>query len=385
MNSYQKKYIIFDAIAFCFGPISSTLNLVKELKSRLPSNYEVIFIGNGTSYQLAKKSQLFNQLISCNTLSLAELNLKLDLFKKATLFISNTNAFSAEFASKRKIPTIYIDTLFWMWDKLSNDFTKVLTYYIEDFHCTDYKIDKFRSKISNPKIVAPLIEMQQISKKPINPNLLLVNLGGIDSDFTKPPKLYQLLLEWFMEIPMLKNKQIVIAGGGKTILNLKKLLKKQNSNVEINCYSQNDYINLLGTARKVISSPGVHSFYETFFHNKDVFFLLPQNYSQYLQLKYISKNFPQVKSCHQLMLDESFSISPNLSEEEGIKKLDEINQRILSSDQYIKQFFTILENFLNFDNISSKWQKSFPYKKSGAIEIAEDILNSYIKQEVSHV
>lgn len=116
----NKLTLIFDADPFCFGPISTTLYIVEQLKSRkkIPEDSKLVLLGTLTTTQLAEKSGLFDEIYECNTTSPDSLMKYKTIISEAHLYISNTNLLSIEFVASIGTPVIYVDTLFWMWDTL---------------------------------------------------------------------------------------------------------------------------------------------------------------------------------------------------------------------------------------------------------------------------
>ncbi len=88
-----------------------------------------------------------------------------------------------------------------------------------------------------------------------------------------------------------QEPKIIIAGGGNTINKLANLFAQTHPHIKIGCLERQDFLQKLHRSRKVLANPGLTTFYECMILNKNVFFLLPQNYSQQLQLKIYLKNY----------------------------------------------------------------------------------------------
>src|SRR5688500_6435890 len=107
--------IIFDAEPFCFGPISTTLNIIRELRALAPrSELRIVLLGTLTSRQLADASDLVDDVIECDTSDEALLLSHRRLIESADLYLSNTNFNSVKLLQKHGIttPVAFVDTLF---------------------------------------------------------------------------------------------------------------------------------------------------------------------------------------------------------------------------------------------------------------------------------
>ncbi|MDR0922999.1 MAG: hypothetical protein LBN31_01420, partial [Hungatella sp.] len=157
----MNKYIIIDADPFCFGPISTSLNIVRELKKRV-FPYEIVLLGINTTVQLAESTGLFDRIVSFNTTDEEEFIKNGELIQNAQLYLSNTNAASIQYLNQYYplVRKIFVDTLFWMWDKLYADFRSVEKYYIQNFYGVKEQLETFQGLIINEEVVNPIINIQ---------------------------------------------------------------------------------------------------------------------------------------------------------------------------------------------------------------------------------
>lgn len=365
--------LLFTAEPFGFGPISSTISIVKQIKKIEPRKI-CIFIGRGTSYQLASKSNIFDQVYHVENFSKLHLNLyNSNIITSNCIMISNTYPAGSLLAKELNIKCFFIDTLFWMWDRLPVKFDDVEKYYVENFHCTDLRLDRFG--ISNKiQVIPPLIDLEAKPKNQSSP-LLIITLGGIDSDFTNFPLLYEKLIEYLSNHNMQKY-EILICGGGKK-LHEAEIKKYENKQLKITCLSPEEHISYLKAASLVIASPGVHGFYENYLLDKNTLFLPPQNYSQHLQLSYIMKTFHDVIGIRFSDLAIINNLAENLPEEEGIREIANMNKILLDNQKSLEIFFATIEKFLNGDLITNWKCDNYHLDKNrfGASIVANDLLS----------
>ncbi|WP_416778133.1 hypothetical protein ACNFJN_08095 [Xenorhabdus budapestensis] len=359
----NNPYIIFDADPFCFGPISTTLNIVEQLRTRkrLRSGTKIILLGTLTSTQLSHKSNLFDQIYECDTTSCTALSHYTEIIAGAKLYITNTNPNSINFVSNLGIPIIYIDTLFWMWDSLPVDLRHIEKTFIQNFHGVEFKIAKFHSKLGNYQVVPPIIHssVYQYMMDPSESDGILITLGGIDTVYADTSDFYFHFLQDLLTISNLNQEpNITIAGGGNTINKLANLFAKTHPHIKISCLERQDFLQRLHHARKVLANPGLTTFYECTILNKDVFFLPPQNYSQQLQLEIYLKNYYSNEYGFLWSREYGYpDIPADIPEKEGIRLIQECQNLFISNSKERQRSIDMINIFLkkeksktNFNN-----------------------------------
>ncbi len=376
----NNPYIIFDAEPFCFGPISTTLNVVEQLKYRnkLKPETKFILLGTLTSSQLGQKSGLFDAIYECDTTSTTELAHHSALISGASLYISNTNPNSISFVASLGTPIIYIDTLFWMWNHLAVDLNDIEKTFIQNFHGVEHNIEKFRNKLGNYQIIPPIIHrsLQQCTDDDNQSEGVLITLGGIDTVYVDTTDFYYIFLKELLSLPNLKNEpHITIAGGGKTIGNLAELFAKTHPNITIGCFERQDFLQKLRRARKVLANPGLTTFYECITLNKDVFFLPPQNYSQQLQLEVYLKNYYSYDYGFLWQSEYGYPTIPTyVPEIEGLELIKTCNDLFINNPMEIKRAMDMINLFLKKEKNSNHFNH----------EIMKNSTNNIIVYYIEH-
>ncbi|MDR0217465.1 MAG: hypothetical protein LBI71_01025 [Enterobacteriaceae bacterium] len=354
-------YIIFDADPFCFGPISTTLNVVEKLRQRnkLISDTKFILLGTLTSSQLGQKSGLFHDIYECDTTSATDLSRYSELIENANLYISNTNPNSIDFVAKFDTPIIYIDTLFWMWDNLHVDLRQTEKTFIQNFHGIERNIKRCRDKLGNYQIIPPILHnsLQQFIKDEPNQEGILITLGGIDTVYADTTDFYYHFLEELLSIPQLQNEtNMTIAGGGKTIVNLAARFAQTHPHIHIGCFARHEFLQKLRSARKVLANPGLTTFYECIALNKDVFFLPPQNYSQQLQLDVYLQHYYSPEYGFLWQPEYGYPDIPSyLPEKEGLALIKESNNLFINNPTERKRAMDKISQFLVNENKSAHY------------------------------
>ncbi|MDX7991416.1 hypothetical protein [Xenorhabdus littoralis] len=373
-------YIIFDAEPFCFGPISTTLNVVEQLKHRnkLASGIKLILLGTLTSTQLGQKSGLFDAIYECDTTSITELAHYSDLISGASLYISNTNPNSIQFVAELGTPIIYIDTLFWMWSSLNVDLRHTEKTFIQNFHGIERNIEKFSDKLGNYEIIPPIIHssLQQYMPDDIQSEGILITLGGIDTVYVDTTDFYVHFLQELLSLPSLQSEpNITIAGGGKTIGDLAQMFAKTHPHINIGCFERQDFLQRLHRARKVLANPGLTTFYECVALNKDVFFLPPQNYSQQLQLEIYLKHYYTYEYGFLWQPEYGYpDIPPYIPEIEGLELTKKCNDLFITNPDEIKRAMDMISLFMEKEKNSTNFNNDI-FKKSSNNIIVDYIEN----------
>lgn len=380
----MNKYIIIDADPFCFGPISTSLNIVRELKKRV-FPYEIVLLGINTTVQLAESTGLFDRIVSFNTTDEEEFIKNGELIQNAQLYLSNTNAASIQYLNQYYplVRKIFVDTLFWMWDKLYADFRSVEKYYIQNFYGVKEQLETFQGLIINEEVVNPIINIQakyQSEKE----DMILVNLGGIENIYTGKTEFYHFfaekLLSVFKQQEWNKQYKIYLCGGGKTIDELRTLYHNPSEQFYVGVLGQKEYLSKLSTCKYFLSMPGLTSFYESLFYRANTYFLLPQNYSQYLQLCAYRSHDSRIKGVSWDDFSRYVQIKPFIPEIEGIALIKQCVEQFLQSEADQNKFFQDIVSFLY--NEKEGWiESSLFFEHSGAVEIANGIIGVLEKGE----
>lgn len=272
----MKKIILCDAVPFCFGPISKMISIAEKIDK---SKYSLVLLASGTSLELGKKSNLF-KIINCNTELNSDLIKNKKWFQKADVFVNVMNPKSVEYALSLNKKVVYIDSLFWMWDKVPDFADKVDAYFAQNFvGVKDRIISESREKIN---LVGPIIadNFKDVKKK----NHIVVNFGGIESSMIKIGKNsnYPFVIGKLIEMVFRNSKETVYFCGNDKIV--RKAIPKRK-NFIIGNMEHGEFLKILSEAKLLITIPGLTTTFEAFNYRVPTIFLPPENYSQFLNLK----------------------------------------------------------------------------------------------------
>jgi hypothetical protein len=375
MKNSTKKYILFDADPFCFGPISTAINVAQYLKddNDVISNYELVLIGTGTSLQLGSKSNIFDHIVECDTTKEEYLKSHEKLFLMAHIFISVLNTTSISYV-KGKTRSVYIDVLFWMWNDIPVDLKHVDLLFLQNFFGVKEKIEKFSDKISNPIIVNPIIH-PYLKPKKVTKRKILLSFGGIDTAYEQSSGLYVEISKIIANNYEFKPYNFVVAGGGSTIKKIKSIFNTC-TNVICGTFERSEFLSHMSDCEKAIVNPGLTTHFEVEYLQKPCFYLPPNNYSQALQLniyKNTIDNFNGFDFSNQCLYPV---IENNLLESHGIRKVYEAIDVFLNNTEEKKRFAKTLSSFLKLNNYRSK--NIHARKQNGTNEIVSKIKDMVI-------
>lgn len=365
--------ILCDAVPFCFGPTSKMISVAEHLKGE---NTQILLLASGTSKELGSKSKLF-RVIDCNSERQAELEKHRELFKKADLFVTVMNPVSAKFAQKLKKPTIYIDSLFWMWDKIPNHLYDVDKYFIQNFYNSQKTLQKY-TKIKNAEIVGPIID----DSKPIEKNkheYIVVNFGGMESTLIKIGKnsSYPLTVGKIIEEVLTKaNQKAYFCGNDKV---LKKFLNTNSKNIIISGRNHKDFLELLRKSKLLITVPGLTTTFEAFYYETPVAFLPPQNYSQLLNLDIFRKKNLAKNSFQWSDIYPHIKIQPGENEKKSVEKVLKCIKKFESDKTAQKKFRNYLTNLIQLER-SNSTIKQKQYLNSLGENSAKNIANYILEK-----
>ena len=363
MNNY-----IFLADAFGYGPITTSCLIAKKLKEK--SKNKFIFIGPSYCIEKAKKENVFDEYIEC-TYEQKEIEKYIEYFIKAKKIIATeTTDILIYLINNYNLKNIYlIDNLFWMWDFLEDELRKIKKYYISNIIDVRENIERIASDYTNLKVVGSLREMTSFKRCGNNKNLI-ISLGGAEAYLIDPniiQKFYYRVINIILANENIKNFDNIYITGGKGII---EYLKKRinGKNIIINSYDNDTYLKILQSCSHAIMAPGLGNFNEIISTDIIVMFLLPINYSQYLQ-RLAYKDY-----------DANLYFQENREEDVVEKFLSEdigVDEVIANLKKY-NYDFKELDDFLIDTNYRSKERKKIydSIPKNGIEEVCNDIERS---------
>jgi hypothetical protein len=331
------------AAPFCYGPVSTTLNVIRHL---VRYGHKMVMIDEGPTGELIRRSGLPVECVSFSTVPPFSSEL-IEAIKQADLVVSNTDPIFAAESLKYNPHTVVVDTLFWMWDDMDDSLLDCDLFIIQNFSNMEAQIERL-GRPSQMVVTGPLMSMPE-NPIPFNEreNMIHVSLGGCHCSLVDgacdpyPSMILSVIEEIGSTIPQgcrvvfTAGEQAVCALGGKKPI------------VEMMTLSNDENVALMRKARASLLSPGLTGAMEAFAAQTPVFFLPPQNYSQVLQLEQYRENGVAPHSFTWSDVYPDFRLPPYMPEEEAVNRVREIVGRFCSDTdaiaalkQRLKTFFT---------------------------------------------
>ncbi len=275
------KKIILTAQDFAYGPIGKLLDLVSHMENKF---FELVFIGFGTSLQLAKKHK-FSKVYKIDTELSKNKNKLKNIVKDADLLISSMDLPSLEIAQELGIKNVWIDCLFWFWDEIPKIAQKADLYIAEISINNKKNLKKFKKKINNLLMVNTILP--KLNKKKVEKQVL-ISLGGaeathcyqIGKDTYFPFIMTEILLKY---VDWSCFDKIYLATNQRILSKLKGLFKK--TKIIFCCLEHTKFVNTLSNSEVTLITPGLVTTQTAFYAKTPVLFLPASNNSQYLQLE----------------------------------------------------------------------------------------------------
>lgn len=177
--------IICTATSFGYGPVSKLLTICKELAKK---GYQLEIIGAGVALELASHTNVFDKIwkIDFSNPDIKKSCLD-EVLKKADLFLNVLEPKAVSLAKNYDIPITYVDSLFWMWDKMDISLKDVDKYIAQKFPGVQDNIKKFKwdteGSSNNFYVCNPIVNTKHMNMSAKKDNLLLVNFSGIETPF----------------------------------------------------------------------------------------------------------------------------------------------------------------------------------------------------------
>jgi len=283
------KRLVCVASGFGYGPVSKLLAVAKPLKTL---GYELCFVGQGPALELAEHFPFDQVLVREDT---SDPNGVEQDLKGANGIVNVLEPRFGALAQRLSLPHFYIDSLFWMWNRLDPRTADADIYFIQNFPGVQAKVDQWRAWMRNPHIVGPVVDMpgsQRAHQARTGPSTLVINFGGLESQSVRldqalvyPYTLVSLLLP-ILDVADCPYESIIFTGNHRAMAHLDRQFPERPSNLHFVHLSHESFVSLVRSSRHVLTSPGLTTAYEAFLLNVPVRFLPPQNYSQTLMLDY---------------------------------------------------------------------------------------------------
>lgn len=316
----MKPLVLFDAAAFCYGPASTLDAVLAELWQ---ANIEIAVLVSGTSAEFLSPHLDRCDFIDCDTDDPAALARHDALFRQCKLFVSNTNPLSARHALLLGARTLYLDTLFWMWDEIDPVIADSAIYVAQDFDGVADNRRRIGHAINDFHVVGPLI--REAVDTGVRSDTCVISYGGMtsmligfDAAFRYARTMTRLVIGAMDGAPPFAR--YLFRGNGRIMTEL--ALEFGSADRDFAFVPHADYVEETAGAGLLLLSPGLTGCYEALETGTRTWLLPPQNYSQQLQAAvFLDQPAPVFAGRHWRHIYPDFALPRYLPEEEGVARL----------------------------------------------------------------
>lgn len=275
------KRLVLTAQDFCFGSIGPLLYLADLLKS---NQYKLIFVGFGTSLQLAKRFP-FDEIHELDTEDPRNTHNLETIISKSDAIISCTDIPSITAAKKFKKISVWVDILFWFWPDIPKELFDVDLYIREWAFDASVNEARFGTKITNLQTVGPIMGTV---KKLVRKNQAIISFGGaqathvyqVGKDTNYPFIMTDILSK---QVDWSDFKRVILATSERVIEQLK--TRFSNTPFDFITLAHDRFLTEMSQSEVVLITPGLITTQCAFYSETPVISLPPSNDSQYIQLE----------------------------------------------------------------------------------------------------
>ena len=362
-----QKEVFFFSNPFGYGPTATMIAVLRHFLNL--KNIKIYVIANGLCAEILDKTSNIT-IINIDQRDVTKIKALLQKYKKPYV-ISSLNRFAILAAKELGLPSCFVDTLTYLWKEIPEDYLKADIYYASDFPNVYNKTKHYKNAFVTPLIIDSKIDITRTGQ---NKEGILLQLGGMKSPMNDEiPNDYLDIIALGLENATMP---ITVTGGHDGVSYIKS--KIHNKYIECISTKKSDYLNLLQKSELLITTPGLNSTMEAFYHKIPVNFIMPTNLSQWVNyniFKQLDAN--GIDTTWESILKTDLNIS-DLSEYEAIIKINTFAKTVKKSEENLKNFYTyFFKTICNKPDIKNQQNLLKKYGTNGAEFIAKDIIKKW--------
>ena len=322
------KVLLFFSNPFGYGPTATMMAVLRYFLKL--QDVKIYVVAHGLCKEILDINKNL-EIIDIDQRDISEITKLLGKYQEPYV-ISSLNRFAVLAAHRLEIPSCFIDTLTYLWDKIPDDYLKANMYYTSDFPTVSDKTFGHKNAIITPLIIDNALD--SIKRDNANRTGVLLQLGGLKSPLSDNPPIDYLDL---ISVALNRTQTNITVCGGNDGLNY---LKQQvnTPNIEFVSLSKNDFLRKLSTSELCISTPGLNTTIESIYFKTPINFIMPTNLSQWVNhniFTQFSANGVDVTWEH--IIEQDLDIQ-ELPEYDAIIKINNMANNIKKSDKQINRF-----------------------------------------------
>ncbi len=245
------------------------------------------FVGSGIAYELAYRSDLFDEVVMGKPEDPATKN----ILKAANHVVCVMDPDFTQAALQLAQPVSVVDSLFWMWDHIPKPFLDAKHYWVQNFLGVEEQTAKLPQR---PEIVGPILPRRASASGVVGSGGgLLVNLGGCESPYGNAYGMspyVDFVIESLASSTLadVYRQQTLLIAGQDCIGSVADRLSRLGIKAESLPLQEAE--TAFQQADLVLTSPGLTGTLQAFRSRTPTIFLPPQNYSQWLILSLLREH-----------------------------------------------------------------------------------------------
>jgi hypothetical protein len=314
------KKIICTAGAWGYGPVSKLLTICSLLE-----DYSLHFFGSDVALELARHEAYFSGITQCDFIGERDRKRFKRELAKTDLVLNVLKPDIFDLVPAGEIPCVFVDSLFWMWDKIMmsgvlSQCKDVEKYIVQQFPGVEQRTESHRDLVDTFAIVNPIVDRSQLQQTE-RENIVLINLSGLENPYSKfgdTLKYHEPIGQCIARAAAkTKWQKIMVAGNFKVMAYLDQ--RYGNDRLSFRHLSHSMFLSLLNKIALLVTSPGLTATYEAFVYGVPIRFLPAQNHSQALmQRKYIENGFADIPMAWSCFYPQCV-ITDDMPQELGVK------------------------------------------------------------------
>lgn len=362
------KSLLFFSNPFGYGPTATMMAVLRHFLNL--KNIQIYVIARGLCKEILEDYKTLT-IIDADQRNVSEI-IKLLKEYPDPYVVSSLNRFAVLAAYKLGIPSCFIDTLTYLWDKIPDDYLKADMYYASDFPTVSEKTSGHKNAIITPLIIDNALDFIQKSKK--NRQGVLLQLGGLKSPLSdNPPTDYLDLISVALNET---QKYITVCGGNDGLNYLKQHVSSPN--IEFISLSKGAFLRKLSLSELCISTPGLNTTIESIYFKTPINFIMPTNLSQWVNhniFKQFDANGTDIT--WESVIDKDLDIL-GLPEYDAIIKINKMANDVKQSKKTIDKFVELFQQTVSsVPDTNKQYNLLKTYGTSGAKFIFEDICKKW--------
>ena len=358
------KSLLFFSNPFGYGPTATMMAVMRHFLNL--GDIQICIVARGLCKEILKDYGK-TEIIDINQRDIPEIMKLLQQYQEPYV-ISSLNRFAVLAAHELGIPSCFIDTLTYLWDKIPDDYLKADMYYASDFPTVSDKTFGHKNAIITPLIIDNALD--SVYKSNQKRHGVLVQLGGLKSPLSdNPPTDYLDLISVALNKT---QKYITVCGGNDGLNYLKQHVSARN--IEFTSLSKDDFLCKLASSELCVSTPGLNTAIESIYFKTPINFIMPTNLSQWVNhniFKQFSANGTDVT--WESVIGTDLDIQ-GLPEYDAIIKINKMANDIKQSRKKTDRFTELFQQTVSsVPDTNKQYHLLKTYGTNGAKFIFEDI------------